>query len=106
MPSLPPRSARSSSRRPRLCGTCVASLQIESVDGIAPIFAPADTGVSVQETVNFGDTPLNTVAEKVVRLLNTTPLPLRFEWRHLALPLENLPPTALRTGARLAGRTG
>ena len=81
-----------------LVGTaCVASLQIESVDGIAPIFAPADTGVSVQETVNFGDTPLNTVAEKVVRLLNTTPLPLRFEWRHLALPLENLPPTALRT---------
>ena len=81
-----------------LVGTaCVASLQIESVDGIAPIFAPADTGVSVQETVNFGDTPLNTVAEKVVRLLNTTPLPLRFEWRHLALPLELLPPTALRT---------
>ena len=61
------------------------------------MFPSAEGGVSSQETVNFGETPLNTVAEQVVRLLNTTPLPLRFEWRHLALPLELLPPTALRT---------
>ena len=61
---------------------CVASVQIESVDGIAPMFPSAEGGVSSQETVNFGETPLNTVAEQVVRLLNTTPLPLRFEWRH------------------------
>ena len=89
-----------------LVGTaCVASVQIESVDGIPPIFASADGGISAQETVNFGDTPLNTVAEKVVRLLNTTPLPLRFEWRHLALPLELLPPTALRTVCHTGLRT-
>ena len=51
-----------------LLGTaCVASVQIEAVDGIPPIFATADGGTSAQETVNFGDTPLNTVAEKVAR---------------------------------------
>ena len=79
-----------------LGNACTASVQIEAVDGVPPIFID-EQGSSTQETLDFGATGLNTVAQRVVRLLNTTPLPLQFEWRHFALPLPMLPPTALRT---------
>ena len=49
-----------------------------------------------QETVDFGAVSLLTRETRTVRLLNTTPLPLEFEWRCHALPFPMLPLTVLK----------
>ena len=49
-----------------------------------------------QETVDFGAVSLLTRETRTVRMLNTTPLPLEFEWQCHALPFPMLPLTVLK----------
>lgn len=71
----------------RVCGTgCVASLQLESIDGTPPTSEDQQ-----QETVDFGEVGVHTRQVKELRLVNTTPLPLDFTWSYFHLPQQLVP---------------
>ncbi|KAL1524359.1 hypothetical protein AB1Y20_019256 [Prymnesium parvum] len=73
----------------RLAGIgCITSLQLESIDGLAP-----QGELPQQETIDFGEVGMYTKHTKILRLLNETPLPVDFEWDHFALPPKCAPLT-------------
>ena len=76
---------------------CVVVVNIESVDGQPPLFERG--GTASQESVDFGEIGVFTEERSVVRLTNSTPLPLQFEWLRYELPPTMLPLTRQRTVA-------
>ena len=77
-------------------GCCVV-VNIESVDGQPPLFE--QNGAAAQESIDFSDVGVFTEQRSVVRLTNSTPLPLQFEWLRYELPPTMLPLTRQRTVA-------
>lgn len=76
---------------------CVVVVNIESVDGQPPLFERG--GSAAQESIDFAEVGVFTEQKCLVRLTNSTPLPLQFEWLRYELPPTMLPLTRQRTVA-------
>ena len=74
---------------------CVVVVNIESVDGQPPLFE--HHGTAAQESIDFNEVGVFTEQKSVVRLTNSTPLPLKYEWLLYELPPTMLPLTRQRT---------